>query len=78
MGSAIIPKGDLSDASGSDLAKPLLIEPPLFLTASIIASGDFPLTFAAEAVRNVVIKFVEGHFHSRLTPGAEWIESNQS
>ncbi len=42
MGSTVLPKGNLLDVAGSDLAGPLLIEPPLFLTASIIASGDFP------------------------------------
>jgi LysR family nitrogen assimilation transcriptional regulator len=71
MGSTVLPKGDLSDIPGEHTA--LLIEPPLFLTASIISSGDFPLTYAGEAVRNVLIKFAESHFRANNPPGAEWI-----
>ena len=71
MGSTVLPKGDLSDIPGEQIA--LLIEPPLFLTASIISSGDFPLTYAGEAVRNVLIKFAESHFRANDAPGVEWI-----
>jgi LysR family transcriptional regulator, nitrogen assimilation regulatory protein len=73
MGSAIVPKGDFSDISGSELAKPLLIEPPLFLTASIISSGDFPLTYAGEAVSKVLTQFAENHLRDSKAPGTEWI-----
>lgn len=73
MGNTVIPKGDLSDIAGNDIAEPLLIEPPLFLTASIIASGDFPLTHAGQAVRDVLTRFVEGHLRGTGAPGAEWI-----
>ena len=72
MGSTVLPRGDLSDIPGVQTA--LLIEPPLFLTASIISSGDFPLTHAGEAVRNVLIKFAESHFRANDSPGVEWIE----
>jgi LysR family nitrogen assimilation transcriptional regulator len=71
MGSTVLPKGDLSDIPGEQTA--LLIEPPLLLTASIISSGDFPLTYAGEAVRNVLIKFAESHFRENIAPGLEWI-----
>jgi LysR family nitrogen assimilation transcriptional regulator len=74
IGSTIIPKGDFSDISGNEVAKPLLIEPPLFLTASIISSGDFPLTYAGEAVCNVLVKFMESHLRGTKAPGAEWID----
>jgi LysR family nitrogen assimilation transcriptional regulator len=73
IGSIIIPKGDLTDVTGNDLATPLLIEPPLFLTASVISSGDFPLTHAGEAVRDVLAKLVESHLRGTEAPGAEWI-----
>jgi len=73
IGNTLLPKGDLSDIVGNDLPPPLLVEPPLFLTASIISSGDFPLTHAGEAVRNVLSKFVETHLHETRSPGAEWI-----
>jgi LysR family nitrogen assimilation transcriptional regulator len=71
MGSTVLPKGDFSDISTGQIA--LLIEPPLFLTTSIISSGDFPLSYAAEAVRNVLMKFAERHFRASDTPGVEWI-----
>lgn len=73
IGNTILPKGDLSDVPGSDVHETLLIEPPLFLTASIISSGNFPLTHAGEAVQNVLIKFVESHLRGAKAPGAEWI-----
>ncbi len=73
MGSTVLPKGNLSDVAAGDLAGPLLIEPPLFLTASIISSGDFPLTFAADAVRNVLIEFAQRHLQDNGAPGAEWV-----
>jgi LysR family transcriptional regulator, nitrogen assimilation regulatory protein len=73
LGSTILPKGDLSDIGGGDLAAPLLIEPPLFLTASVISSGDFPLTHAGEAVQNVLTKYVEKHLRETKAQGAEWI-----
>jgi LysR family nitrogen assimilation transcriptional regulator len=73
IGNTILPKGDLSDIVGNDFAPPVLVEPPLFLTASIISSGDFPLTHAGEAVHSVLSKFVESHLRRTGAPGAEWI-----
>jgi LysR family nitrogen assimilation transcriptional regulator len=73
VGYAIIPKGDLVDIGGGDMPRPLLIEPPLYLTASIISSSDFPLTSAGEAVRNVLAQFVKRHLHRAQPPGTEWI-----
>ena len=51
VGGSVLPKGDLSDMSGDDLGEPEAIEPPVFLTCSIISSDNFPLTKAAEKVR---------------------------
>ena len=73
VGHAIIPKGDLTDIGGGDMPRPLLIEPPLHLTASIISSSDFPLTSAGEAVRNVLAQFVNQHLRIAKPPGIEWI-----
>jgi LysR family nitrogen assimilation transcriptional regulator len=73
IGHTIIPKGDLSDIAGNDMPRPLLIEPPLYLTASIITSSDFPLTYAGEAVRDVLTRFVESHQRAVDAPGCEWI-----
>jgi LysR family transcriptional regulator, nitrogen assimilation regulatory protein len=73
IGNAILPIGDFAGISGDGLAAPLLIEPPLFLTASVISSSDFPLTNAGEAVRNLLIQFVGQHSRGTAMPGAVWI-----
>lgn len=54
-------------------AEPLLIEPPVYLTCSVISSSDFPLTYAGEAVRNAMIQFVRDRIEATKRPGAEWI-----
>jgi len=71
VGSTVLPKSDMSDVS-SQLARPLLVEPPLFLTASILSSADYPLTRAGEAVRALLADFAYGHFRTGQG-GAEWI-----
>lgn len=73
IGSTVLPKGNLSDISDGGMEQPLLIEPPLFLTGSIISSSDFPLTHAGEAVRDVLVRFIERHMHESQAPGVEWI-----
>jgi len=73
IGNAIIPKGDLADISGEDLAQPILIEPPIYLTASIISSSDYPLTNAGEAVRTILAQFIDGNLRKSAMPGIEWI-----
>ncbi len=74
IGDTIIPKGSLDHVSLEGLAKPVLIEPPLYLTASIISSSDYPLTRAGEEVRNVLAQFVGNYLHrASPTPGVEWI-----
>lgn len=73
VGHTVLPKGDLADLPAASLAEPLLIEPPLYLTASIISSGDFPLTHAGNAVRSLLSDFVQAHLGRSPWPGAEWI-----
>lgn len=74
VGSTIINTGDLNDISAGDLGKPFLVEPALYLTCSVISSGNSPLTQAGEAVRKVLIDFMADHFAKAPPPGAEWIE----
>jgi len=78
VGGSVLPKGDLSDMSGDDLGEPEPIEPPVFLTCSIISSGNFPLTNAAGAVRDLLTKFVETTLHQTQAPGVEWIDAAQA
>jgi len=54
-------------------ADPLLIEPPVYMTCSVISSSDFPLTHAGETVRDTLIQFVDQHLKTTQRPGAEWI-----
>jgi LysR family transcriptional regulator, nitrogen assimilation regulatory protein len=73
IGDAIIPKGDLSDISGGDLAQPVLVEPPVYLTCSIISSGDFALALAGEATKDALVTFIKDRVRQGGIPGAEWI-----
>jgi len=73
IGSSVLPKGDLTDLSGTDLAKPIAIDPPLYLTCSLISSDNFPLSDAGESVRDLFMRFVERHLRETLAAGVEWI-----
>jgi LysR family nitrogen assimilation transcriptional regulator len=73
LGHAIIPKGDFSDVPGFDGMKVLPIEPPIRLTASVLASSSTPLTGAGEAVRDLLVTFARRRFRESPPPGAEWI-----
>jgi LysR family transcriptional regulator, nitrogen assimilation regulatory protein len=78
VGGSVLPKGDLSDMSGDDLGEPEAIEPPVFLTCSIISSGNFPLTNAAGAVQDLFTRFVEATLHQAQAPGVEWLDAAQA
>lgn len=73
IGDTILPKGDLADIAGDTLPTPLLIEPPIYLTCSIITSSDFPLPHAGDAVRNLLAKFVPKFLRQVNAPGVEFI-----
>ena len=75
VGDAIVPTGDLSDVFADALPQALLVEPPLYVTASIISSSDFPLAHAGESVRNILAQHVERHLRGNRAPGIEWIGS---
>jgi LysR family nitrogen assimilation transcriptional regulator len=77
VGGSVLPKGDLSDMSGDDLGEPEAIEPPVYLTCSIISSGNFPLTNATESVRGLFVRFIETTLHETQAPGVEWIDAGQ-
>jgi LysR family transcriptional regulator, nitrogen assimilation regulatory protein len=78
VGGSVLPKGDLSDMSGDDLGEPEPIEPPVYLTCSMISSGNFPLTNAAEAVRELFTQFVEKILLETHAPGVEWIDAGRT
>lgn len=78
VGASVLPKGTLSDIAGDDLGKPEAIEPPVYLTCSIISSGNFPLANAAQAVRDLFAQFVEATLREAQAPGVEWIDTARS
>src|SRR5262245_30611077 len=69
----ILPTGDMSNYEKDAFCKPRLIEPPLFLTCSIISSSDFPLTHAGDSVRSKMFEFARDYIAKVKPPGAEWI-----
>lgn len=73
IGDTILPKGDMSDLAGDDLLQPLLIEPPAYLTCSIITSPDFPLARAGDAIRALLAKFTCDLLRKVEAPGVAFI-----
>jgi LysR family nitrogen assimilation transcriptional regulator len=76
IGCTILPVGDMSHFGPNAFAKPLLIEPPIYFTCSLVHSADFPLTNAGEAVRAFLLDFIERRVSQIDMPGTEWIASN--
>jgi LysR family nitrogen assimilation transcriptional regulator len=73
IGCTILPVGDMSDFGPHAFAKPLLIEPPIHFTCSLVHSADFPLTNAGEALRDFLLGFIERRVSQADMPGTEWI-----
>jgi LysR family transcriptional regulator, nitrogen assimilation regulatory protein len=73
LGGAILPTGNLADIGGGDLSAPVLIEPPLYFTASIVSDSDTPLSRAGEALRMLLVELLRGHLENERLPGTEWI-----
>jgi LysR family nitrogen assimilation transcriptional regulator len=73
VGCTILPVGDMSHFGPNAFAKPVLIEPPIHLTCSLVHSADFPLTNAGEAVRDLLVDFIGRRVSQADMPGTEWI-----
>jgi LysR family nitrogen assimilation transcriptional regulator len=76
MGHTILPIGDLSDVPGHGSLFALPIEPPIFLTAAVLASNDSPLSRAALFTRGLLTRFVFKLMNQAPPPGVEWIGGN--
>jgi LysR family nitrogen assimilation transcriptional regulator len=74
VGHSIFNAGTFENVYPGAFAEPLLIEPPIFLTCSLVSSSDFPLTHAGEAVKNELIRFMKNQIAANTRPGAELIE----
>jgi LysR family nitrogen assimilation transcriptional regulator len=53
----------------------VLIEPPVYLTAAVIASNDVPLAPPADAVRTLLSEFVMQQVREKGLAGAEPLPS---
>jgi LysR family transcriptional regulator, nitrogen assimilation regulatory protein len=73
MGTTVLPRGDLAELADG-LSKPALIEPPIFITASLVRSNDVPLSPAGEEVRQLFRKFMKHHVRESRPPGVEWLD----
>jgi LysR family transcriptional regulator, nitrogen assimilation regulatory protein len=73
VGYTILPVGDMSHFGPDAFAKPLLIEPAMRLTCSIVYSSDLPLTRAGEMLRDFLVGFVQRRVRKGDMPGVEWI-----
>ena len=73
IGGAVIPIGHLPDVPGYRGLMAIAIEPPIHLTAHVVTANAFPLSRAGEAVRNLLVDFIETRLQAALPPGAERI-----
>lgn len=71
LGGTVIPMSDASAVPGGPLTAVPIIDPPLYMTASVVWSADFPLTRAAEAVRQLLINFLKASVVPGLATGLE-------
>jgi len=75
IGHTILPLGDFSGQPGNAMVSAVLIEPPVYLTAAVIASNDVPLAPPAEAVRTLLSEFVMQQVQEKGLAGAEPLPS---
>jgi LysR family transcriptional regulator, nitrogen assimilation regulatory protein len=73
IGHAILPTGNVSEMPGHTALTATLIEPPIFLTASILMPTDSPLTGAADTVRELFVRFVARWPAANPASGMEWV-----
>ena len=74
VANTILPISDRATFERGGFAEPLLVEPALFLTCSVISSSDFPLTYAGEAVREILIELLRVRLRDAGLLGVEWID----
>ncbi len=71
-GYAILPTGDVSAIHGRAALTAKPIDPPIWLTASILMPTDSPLSGAADAVRQVFAGFVAQWLAATPASGMQW------
>lgn len=68
----LLPRGEL-DVTTQGLANPVALEPPLYLTGSIVSSDEHPLSRSAEAVAEIVESVIVRRVAKRDLTGAELV-----
>jgi LysR family nitrogen assimilation transcriptional regulator len=71
IGGAFLPKGDVLDVPSFGTLTATLVEPPISLTAVLLASAERPLPAVAEAVRLLAIAVVRERLAASAAPGVE-------
>jgi LysR family nitrogen assimilation transcriptional regulator len=74
LGGTVLAIGDLAAIGAGDLPRPVLIDPPLNVTCSIVANSDIPLTAAGDAVRKLLPPLIKRGVQALDLPGATWID----
>ncbi|MER2508885.1 LysR substrate-binding domain-containing protein [Amaricoccus sp.] len=73
LGGTLLPKGDLSDVPGFEALTATPVEPPIHLTAVLLASAERPLAAVAEAVRAVAVTVIRDRLAAAAPPGVELV-----
>lgn len=73
LGDTILPKGDFSDVPGNAKMFAIPIDPPIYLTASLIVAQDVAPTRAREAVQSCFVDFARRRLENHPVTGAEWV-----
>lgn len=75
IGHTILNIGELPASGYESFAKPLIIEPPIIMTCSIISSNNSNLTSAGEAARTSIAALIRSFIQTSKRPGATLIKS---
>jgi LysR family nitrogen assimilation transcriptional regulator len=73
LGGTVIPTGTLAHVGGVDLQVPAPIEPPLYVTATLVADKSAPLTQAAYAVHALLVPVIKDYLDVEQIPGTQWV-----
>lgn len=74
IGHTVLNVGELPKNGYETFAKPLIIEPPISMTCSVIASGDVNLSSAGEAIRASIVPFIRSLIRTSKRAGTHVID----
>ena len=73
-GHAILPMADVSNILGHTPLTAIAIDPPIWLTASILMPTDAPLSGAAGGVRDLLVGFLARWLAANPESGLRWVD----